>query len=77
MELELNEKIWYGKYKGMRIYEIIDNYPKQVIKMIREEDLKLSKESNDFLVQRLNRKSKTPFSSWLSDDNIVDDDFEP
>jgi len=49
IKLELNEKLWFGKYNGQRLRHIIDEYPHYINQMLNEHNVKLSDECNKYI----------------------------
>jgi hypothetical protein len=62
MILKLNEKIWFGKYKGYRLFEIIDKNPKYISKLIEEYNVNLSDDVLSYLKKRKGSKESLFFS---------------
>jgi hypothetical protein len=42
--IELHEKLWFGKYKGVRVIDIIKNKPSYMKKLENDYNINLSKE---------------------------------
>lgn len=48
-EIRFNDRMWFGKYKGLRIYEIIDSNPSYISKILKENNLFLDEKSKNRL----------------------------
>jgi hypothetical protein len=67
MVIYLNEKIWFGKYKGKRLKEIIDNDISYVKKLLKEnKSISLDNESINYI----NIKTKKIYYNIRYDDII-------
>lgn len=54
MKLELNEKLWFGKYKDKRLIDIINDNPDYIKKLLNDYDIKLS----DSVIKYYNNRNK-------------------
>lgn len=48
MKIELNEKLWFGKYKGERLIDVIKNNSNYIKKLYDEYDVELSDEAFNY-----------------------------
>jgi len=59
MKLQLNEKLWFGKYKNERLIDIIDSNYKYINKLHDEYNVELSDEAYSYYQYRKQSKSNS------------------
>lgn len=52
-EVRFNDKLWFGKYSGSRISELIKDDPNYIQKLIKEDKIKLDNKSKKYFEDRL------------------------
>jgi len=55
MVIHLNEKLWFGKYKGKKLIEIIDENPSYIDKLLKENN---SLSLNDDVIKYMMKNKK-------------------
>ena len=56
--LELDEKLWFGKYKGRRLVDVIESDAKYINKMVSEYNVELSEDALNYYGKSKNDKYK-------------------
>lgn len=60
-EVRFNDKLWFGKYKGKRISDIIKNDPNFIQKLLRDNKIKMDAKTTMFFEDRCGSKRQSLF----------------